>query len=169
MCYILESLLPNDYFCASLIGMRTDQAVLVDLVQSHLPKLSAHFVRCGFDVGVLVPSWVMSLFVGTLPVSGVVPVWDYLLTREPQPDPSPVPLALCVAILKMHSEALLGMDDAGEMLVALTKLVQSSCDGQRIVKLAHDLKVTAESVRMLRRKHRGRLAREAALREAELR
>jgi hypothetical protein len=167
MCYILETLLPNDYYGTSLIGLRTDQAVLGELLKVHLPKLATHLAKVGFDPGVLVPAWVMSLFVGVLPITAVVPVWDYLLSREPVMEPSSVPLAICIALLKMHGDVLLTMDDPGEMLVTLTQRVQTTCDGLKIVKIANELKVQEPTLRALRRKYRNRIAQDAANRAAE--
>jgi hypothetical protein len=169
MCYVLEVLLPNDYYGRHLVGLRTDQAVLADLLKLHVPKLAAHLAKVGFDAGVLVPAWVMSLFIGVLPVTAVVHVWDYFLTREPTLEPSGIPLSCCVAILKLHADTLMAMDDPGEMLVELTQRVQVTCDGLKVVKIAHELKVLESTVRALRRKHRSRLAQEAGDRAATVR
>lgn len=160
--HILERLLPNDYYSGGLLGIRVDQSVLNELVKQHLPKFWAHAQRINFDAGVLVPAWVMSLFVSVVPITTVVAIWDYMLTMLPTSEPSTVPLAIVLAILKLLQPQLMLAEDAGDVLSTLTQATCCMWDDRKLIKAAHDLKLDPANLRALRRKHRNRITMEVA-------
>jgi hypothetical protein len=76
---IIEWLLPEDYYSATLLGLRTEQSVFAELVASKLPKLSAHLERHCVVAELFATRWFVTLFANVLPVETTLRVWDSLL------------------------------------------------------------------------------------------
>jgi hypothetical protein len=165
--HVIERLLPSDFYSQGLLGVRIDQAVAAELLAKHLPKLHRHFHEISFDVSILVPAWQMSLFVSVFPIATVVNIWDYMFTQDAHAL-STVPMAVVLGMLKTHQDMLLTVTDACDVIVSLTKLAATTCDGVKLVRQAHDIKVQGLHLQQLRRKHRTRIGVEAAARVTEL-
>ena len=65
---IVERILPEEFFSPSLLPSRACPLVLLDYVQEYLPKLHAHLIELGVDLGAICFSWFLSLFTDCLPV-----------------------------------------------------------------------------------------------------
>lgn len=76
MIDIIESKLPNNYYCDDLFGARVDQLVLKTLLKERNARLYTHFEKHSVDLGVVGISWFICLFVNTLPIETCLRVWD---------------------------------------------------------------------------------------------
>lgn len=157
MCHMLEDLLPNDFYGEGLMGLKVDQEVANELIETHVPRVAEHFAWVHFDLRALVPQWVMSFFINVLPIETTVRVWDYLITQDAKGLPTVVHLEIVVAILKLVQDELLRTNDCGEVLDCLTHFTQTLFDGGKLVQTAHDLKLHPAVLFEMRRKHRSRL------------
>lgn len=88
MIYLVESVLPEGYFCGSMIGLQADMAVFRDLMQCKLPQLAAHLQKLQGPIenayeppltNVFTMQWFLTLFCTCLPMSSVLRVWDLVL------------------------------------------------------------------------------------------
>jgi hypothetical protein len=94
---LITVLLPGDYYTPSMIGVRADTAVLVQLVAKKLPRLYTHLMKHNVDLNVIGLPWyaaprlnrvvilnyafntihrLMCLFVDTIPIESAMRVWD---------------------------------------------------------------------------------------------
>lgn len=65
---MIDRLLPTDFYSPSLLASRADQLVLADLVEAHLPRISATLSELGVDLASITFGWFLSLFTDCLPV-----------------------------------------------------------------------------------------------------
>lgn len=65
---MIDRLLPTDFYAPSLLASRTDQAVLAELVQVHLPRVAGTLEELGVDLASITFGWFLSLFTDCLPV-----------------------------------------------------------------------------------------------------
>lgn len=65
---LIDRLLPVDFYSPSLLSSRADQLVLADLVEVHLPNISAKLADLGIDLASITFGWLLSLFTNCLPV-----------------------------------------------------------------------------------------------------
>lgn len=159
MVYLLEELLPNDYYSEGLLGLKVDQEVFTHLLREHVPRLASHFASIHFDVRALIPAWLMSLFINTFPIETVIRVWDYMFSATPH-TPTVVPLSIILVFMKLHQDELLRVYDSSDTMILLAHLSSIEFDGQRIVKAAHELKLTHHTMHALRRQYRAQIVKD---------
>ena len=108
MIYIIDHVLPTNYFSNNLRALSVDMAVLRDLMRLKLPKLSRHLDSLqaqaiaqhggssGYEpplINVFTMQWFLTLFSTCLPQDTVLRVWDSILL-----DGSEVLLRVALAI-----------------------------------------------------------------------
>lgn len=79
LVYIVEVVMPQNYYNKQMIGAQVDQAVFKELVCEKLPNLSSHLDAHGVDPALFSLNWFLCLFVDTLPVSTYLHIWDAFL------------------------------------------------------------------------------------------
>lgn len=84
-----------------------------------LPAVSSHFDSIHFNIDMLFPSWVLTLFVNTLPIETTLYVWDYILLQGYHPlEQTSAHFEIILAILYMaQNEIILKSTDAHELVV----------------------------------------------------
>ena len=78
---LVSNILPQDYYTPSMIGTKTDCAVLKRLIKKRLPKLSSHLIRKGVDLDMVSVPWFMCLYVHVLPLPTAMRIWDALFYK----------------------------------------------------------------------------------------
>lgn len=71
----IQSLLPSDFYTPSLLGSRTEQAVLEEYVSELLPEVASKLEDLGMELSALTFGWVLSLFTNCLPIEVSVLCW----------------------------------------------------------------------------------------------
>jgi len=74
---MLQRLVP-DYYSSSLVGVRVDNLVIMDLLSQKHPDLHAHFKTNGIELNLTASKWFICLFVDVLPVETALRIWDCL-------------------------------------------------------------------------------------------
>ena len=165
MVLVLETLLPCDYYGATLHGVKIDQRVFRDLVRTHVPKVSQHFDAIDFDCGMLVPVWLMSGFTNVLPIESALAVWDFVFAGEVR-EQTPALLAVATALIKIHADAIIVTTDPSDTAMLLHQLTDITFDWTKVLKAAAELPISSEAVATLRRRYRALAAQEAIQNEA---
>ena len=96
LVYIVDVVMPLNYYTKQLIGAQVDQAVFKELVTEKLPNLAEHLGNFhfffiskfrsiilvdvhGVDPALFSLNWFLCLFVDTLPVGTYLHIWDAFL------------------------------------------------------------------------------------------
>ena len=79
MVYIIDVVMPPNYYTKQLIGAQVDQAVFKELLAEKLPTLADHLETHGVDPSLFSLNWFLCLFVDTLPVNTYLHIWDAFL------------------------------------------------------------------------------------------
>ena len=153
LCAMTELLLP-EHFAPSLVGVRTDAAVLEVLVAQHasLADLPVLFESIGFDLPVVTPHWFMLAFCETLPHSLTLRVWDLLFALG-----SRTLVATALALLRCQADKLRrGRPDFGACYAALHQPTPSSISASELLgALMFELHfLPSKRLDQLRREHR---------------
>lgn len=68
LCAVIECLLPEDYYSATLLGLRVEQAVFAELLTIKMPRLAAHLERHGVVTELFATRWFVAIFANALPI-----------------------------------------------------------------------------------------------------
>lgn len=128
---LLCSVLPADYYTPSMLGIKTDCAVLKRLVRKRLPKLTTHLARHQFDLDIISLPWFMCLFVHVLPLPAAMRVWDSLFFKG-----SHMLLSVAIALLARHEEELCQLDSMGDVFTRLQSMGRNEYDCATLMQLA---------------------------------
>ena len=154
---VVEFLLPVDFFSATLLGLRIEQAVFNDLVAIKLPKVSKQLRLHGVIAELFATRWFVALFANSLPIETTLRVWDAFLLEGQK-----VLHRVGLAMLRVAEARLLQCQDQQELLCTLQEEQAGCFDCERLMTLAFDRYSFLRSfprarVDALRRKHRARL------------
>ena len=154
---VVEFLLPVDFFSATLLGLRIEQAVFNDLVAIKLPKVSKQLRVHGVIAELFATRWFVALFANSLPIETTLRVWDAFLLEGQK-----VLHRVGLALLRVAEARLLQCQDQQELLCTLQEEQAGCFDCERLMTLAFDRYSFLRSfprarVDALRRKHRARL------------
>merc|ERR1719192_726744 len=135
LVYIVDVVMPLNYYTKQLIGAQVDQAVFKELVTEKLPNLAEHLEVHGVDPALFSLNWFLCLFVDTLPVGTYLHIWDAFLFEG-----SKVLFRYALAILKSIEEKLLRQNDYMSLFSTFKCEVESLSDVKLLTKIAfHDL------------------------------
>ncbi|XP_065758515.1 growth hormone-regulated TBC protein 1 isoform X3 [Muntiacus reevesi] len=98
---LLGRILP-DYYSPSMLGLKTDQEVLGELVRLKLPAVAALMDGHGVLWTLVASRWFICLFVDVLPVETVLRVWDCLFSEG-----SKILFRVALTLLKHHQASIL--------------------------------------------------------------
>ena len=127
---IVERILPEEFFSPSLLPSRACPLVLLDYVQEYLPKLHAHLIELGVDLGAICFSWFLSLFTDCLPVETLFRVWDVFLV-----DGFDVLFRIALAMLRNNEAELLGCQSIPAVYVALENLPTRMWEADKLLQV----------------------------------
>ncbi|XP_037384505.1 growth hormone-regulated TBC protein 1 [Talpa occidentalis] len=91
-----------DYYGPAMLGLRTDQEVLGQLVRNKLPAVADLLDGHGVLWALVVSRWFICLFVDTLPVETVLRVWDCLFSEG-----SKIIFRVALTLIKQHQASIL--------------------------------------------------------------
>ena len=154
---IIELLLPQDFYSATLLGLRAEQAVLNELVASKLPRVAKQLHKHGVIAELFATRWFVALFANSLPIETTLRVWDAFLLEGTK-----VLHRVGLALLRVAEPRLLACTDQQELLCTLQDEQAGCLDCERLMSLAFDRQSFLRSfprgrIHALRRRHRARL------------
>ncbi|XP_044106096.1 growth hormone-regulated TBC protein 1 isoform X1 [Neovison vison] len=108
-----------DYYSPAMLGLKTDQEVLGELVRTKLPAVAALMDGHGVLWPLVVSRWFICLFVDILPVETVLRIWDCLFNEG-----SKIIFRVALTLIKQHQAFILegtSMVDICERFKAITR------------------------------------------------
>lgn len=133
LVYIVENLLPPDYYGLKLTGAQIDQRVLKDLIAEKLPRLSAHLAQYHVDISLVTFNWFLCIFVDSLPVELFMRVWDAFWFEG-----SKVLFRYALAVLKLNEAEVLKQTDYVTILTTMKNRVEDLNDIEEVTRIAFE-------------------------------
>ena len=154
---VVEYLLPPDYYAPTLLGLRAEQAVFVELVAAKLPRLAPHLQRHCVVPELFAMRWFVAIFANALPVETTLRVFDAFLLEGVK-----VLHRVGLSLLRIAEPRLLRGADQQELLMTLQDEQANCLDCERLLSLSFDRHSFLRSfprarIDQLRRKHRARI------------
>ncbi|XP_032940697.1 TBC1 domain family member 2A [Catharus ustulatus] len=131
LVYIVENLMPADYYSDTLITSQVDQRVFKDFLSEKLPRLMAHFGQYRIDVSLITFNWFLVAFVDSLVSDILLRVWDAFLYEGTK-----VIFRYALAIFKYNEEEILRIHDSVEIYQYLRFFTRMITDGRKLMNIA---------------------------------
>ncbi|NXX25874.1 TBD2A protein, partial [Nicator chloris] len=131
LVYIVENLMPADYYSDTLITSQVDQRVFKDFLSEKLPRLMAHFEQYRIDVSLITFNWFLVAFVDSLVSDILLRVWDAFLYEGTK-----VIFRYALAIFKYNEEEILRIHDSVEIYQYLRFFTRMIMDGRKLMNIA---------------------------------
>ncbi|NWI38901.1 TBD2A protein, partial [Picathartes gymnocephalus] len=131
LVYIVENLMPADYYSDTLITSQVDQRVFKDFLSEKLPRLMAHFEQYQIDVSLITFNWFLVAFVDSLVSDILLRVWDAFLYEGTK-----VIFRYALAIFKYNEEEILRIHDSVEIYQYLRFFTRMITDGRKLMNIA---------------------------------
>ncbi|NXP97790.1 TBD2A protein, partial [Vidua macroura] len=131
LVYIVENLMPADYYSETLITSQVDQRVFKDFLSEKLPCLMAHFEQYRIDVSLITFNWFLVAFVDSLVSDILLRVWDAFLYEGTK-----VIFRYALAIFKYNEEEILRIHDSVEIYQYLRFFTRMITDGRKLMNIA---------------------------------
>ncbi|NXB88040.1 TBD2A protein, partial [Vidua chalybeata] len=131
LVYIVENLMPADYYSETLITSQVDQRVFKDFLSEKLPCLMAHFEQYRIDVSLITFNWFLVAFVDSLVSDILLRVWDAFLYEGTK-----VIFRYALAIFKYNEEEILRIHDSVEIYQYLCFFTRMITDGRKLMNIA---------------------------------
>ena len=111
---MVDTILPTGFFASDMRVAQADQDVLLALIHTGLPRLSAHMRALDIELRGVTYAWFLSLFTSCLPTETLFRVWDLLVI-----DGNVMLFRIAYAILVLKSSTLLATRTAAAFYGAL--------------------------------------------------
>ncbi|KAJ8610954.1 hypothetical protein MRB53_038258 [Persea americana] len=105
---LIENILPEKYYDASLLASRADGMVLRQYVGEILPRLSLHLDNLGIELEALTFQWFLSVFTDCLSAEALFRVWDVVFCVA---QGATFLFQVALALLSLNETALLACDN----------------------------------------------------------
>ncbi|RUS79385.1 hypothetical protein EGW08_012845, partial [Elysia chlorotica] len=128
---IIDHLMPDDYFTATLAGAQSDQRVLKDLVAEKCPRLHAHLDLHEVDLSLFTFNWFLTVFVDGIFPELFLTIWDVFLYEG-----SKVLFRFGLAFLKSAEEEILNLPSNLSINRYMRTLGESLTDVRHIQSIA---------------------------------
>ncbi|XP_023719793.1 TBC1 domain family member 2B isoform X3 [Cryptotermes secundus] len=176
LVYIVEKLMPSDYYGQQLTGAQIDQFVLKDLIAEKLPRLASHLACYSVDISLVTFNWFLCIFIDSLPVDLFLQVWDAFLFEG-----SKVLFRYALAVLKLNEAEVMKQTDYVSILMTLKNRVENTVDFDGVSQVAFqdlnpfpmkiisqkreyhrkNLKIESEKLESVRREYRQKMVGES--------
>eukprot|EP00045_Choanoeca_perplexa_P010335 m.104383 g.104383 ORF g.104383 m.104383 type:complete len:852 (+) comp15240_c0_seq1:164-2719(+) len=130
---LVEDVMQWEYYRFPMLGSHIDLRIFSDLVKAATPALALHFQSLQFDLKVTSFSWFFAAFVSTLPTDYVMRIWDAFLAEG-----RTVLFRYGLAVLLVHKERLLAINDLLELHTYFRHDLQQPMDVERLTKMAFE-------------------------------
>ncbi|XP_070327463.1 growth hormone-regulated TBC protein 1 isoform X3 [Odocoileus virginianus] len=114
---LVGRILPADYYSPSMLGLKTDQEVLGELVRLKLPAVAALMDGHGVLWTLVASRWFICLFVDVLPT--VLRVWDCLFSEG-----SKILFRVALTLLKHHQASILEATSVPDLCEKFKEITQ---------------------------------------------
>ena len=129
---LVDTVLPPDYYTASMIGSNTDHFVFCELIRTRLPRIHCFLELNNIEFPLVTLQWFMCLFVNTLRPEVTLRVWDMLFNEG-----SKVLFRIGIALIKMNEREILSVKDSGDLIVLLNRIGGDIIDADSLISFAY--------------------------------
>uniref|UniRef100_A0A6B2LBV5 Rab-GAP TBC domain-containing protein n=1 Tax=Arcella intermedia TaxID=1963864 RepID=A0A6B2LBV5_9EUKA len=133
ICTLIEDILPKNYYCNDLIGVRIDVEVFKMVFQQRLPKVEKHFQRYYVDVGLFVTQWFLCVFISLLPMNCATRFLDSLFY-----DGNKMLFRVALALFNINKNLILATHDTTKLLELCQSLPSTVNDPDLLMQYAFD-------------------------------
>nr|XP_045612119.1 TBC1 domain family member 2B-like [Procambarus clarkii] len=131
LVFIVEFLMPPDYYNKNLLGSQVDQRVLKDLFAEKLPRLHTHLEHHGLDISLFTFNWFLCVYIDIIPPVTYLTIWDSFLYEG-----SKVLFRYALAIFKLCEEGVLERCDYMDIFNYLRSVPEPITDIPRLQEAA---------------------------------
>uniref|UniRef100_A0A452V5J2 Growth hormone regulated TBC protein 1 n=1 Tax=Ursus maritimus TaxID=29073 RepID=A0A452V5J2_URSMA len=110
-----------DYYSPAMLGLKTDQEVLGELVRTKLPAVAALMDGHGVLWTLVVSRWFICLFVDILPVETVLRIWDCLFNEG-----SKIIFRVALTLIKQHQAFILEASSVADICERFKEITRGS-------------------------------------------
>uniref|UniRef100_G1LDP2 Growth hormone regulated TBC protein 1 n=1 Tax=Ailuropoda melanoleuca TaxID=9646 RepID=G1LDP2_AILME len=110
-----------DYYSPAMLGLKTDQEVLGELVRTKLPAVAALMDGHGVLWTLVVSRWFICLFVDILPVETVLRIWDCLFNEG-----SKIIFRVALTLIKQHQAFILEATSVADISERFKEITRGS-------------------------------------------
>lgn len=125
---VIDTLLPHDYYSATMVGTYIDQFVFAHIIQTRLEKVHAVLEGAALQIPLVTVQWFMCVYVNALPPETALRVWDMFLNEGPK-----VLFRVAVALFKLHEKQLIQAKDPGEVYNILKGMGKNVIDADVLI------------------------------------
>eukprot|EP00011_Vannellida_sp_DIVA3-517-6-12_P013403 CAMPEP_0114604878 /NCGR_PEP_ID=MMETSP0168-20121206/770_1 /TAXON_ID=95228 ORGANISM="Vannella sp., Strain DIVA3 517/6/12" /NCGR_SAMPLE_ID=MMETSP0168 /ASSEMBLY_ACC=CAM_ASM_000044 /LENGTH=582 /DNA_ID=CAMNT_0001815719 /DNA_START=97 /DNA_END=1841 /DNA_ORIENTATION=+ len=124
----MEEVLPAGYYTQGMLGVRSDNSVLQQLLSQKLPKVAQHLGKHEVVLDGLTTGWFMCLFVNILPLQATLRVFDSLFLEG-----SKILFRVGLALFKYHEKAILKETTFEGLYSYINHMAEGTTDSSRLM------------------------------------
>ena len=117
----------------SLLAATEDSDLLSALVEMHLPTVHRRLHALGHDLRALSLSWLLCLWVNSLPWQTVLRIWDVIFFEPTADAARGMILRVCLALLDLNADVVVNAGDGAEASMALRSRVAQHEDATTLL------------------------------------
>jgi len=144
LSYLIERVLPKDYYSTSMVGLITEQRVFKCLLDLKCPRITSHLRKLQFDVQPVLVQWFLCLFISILTVEDAVHMMELFLCEGDR-----FLFRIGLAYFRVNQKAIMKTSDFGEIFVFLQN-VKNVTNFNAVIKHAFEIKLSKDKIKRLR-------------------